>query len=159
MKWSNHVALTGALTYGITGDIFGAMLSGTSAVIPDMAEGKSFNRRVHRKVSHWFVPYMALTIASVCYIVFFPGPSGTDLPSLFLSREPVNPLLVIAVFCQYMSIGALMHICQDAFCGKVPLFNPAKKEVGLTLFITGSGKEYLLTVSVVLCIIGLRYLI
>ena len=46
-------------------------------------------------------------------------------------------------------IGALLHIAEDAFCGKVPLFLPWQK-VGIKLFTVGSVTEYLFSMAVVI---------
>ena len=41
------------------------------------------------------------------------------------------------------------HIAEDALCGKVPLFHPAKK-VGVRLFRVGSFAEYVFAIVVVI---------
>lgn len=159
MKWTNHTAMTGAITYIISGDIFAAMLSGAGATLPDAIEGKTFKPGIHRRVSHWFAPYLGLLLASVFYILVLDAPSRGDILSLFLSGgNSINPASIIAFSCLYIAIGALLHICEDTFCGKVPLFNPNKKEVGMSLFITGSGKEYLITALAVLGAIAFKFL-
>lgn len=107
-------------------------------------------------MSHWFIPYMSLLLASVFFIAFIESPDKGTILLLFFSPTP-NPLLILAIFCQYLSFGALLHICEDALCGKVPLFNPCKKDVGVRLFITGSGREYCLTVVVMFLVIVFKY--
>ena len=49
----------------------------------------------------------------------------------------------------FICIGALLHIVEDAFCGKVPLFLPWQK-VGIKLFTVGSVTEYLFSMAVVI---------
>ena len=49
----------------------------------------------------------------------------------------------------FICIGALLHIAEDAFCGKVPLFLPWQK-VGIKLFTVGSVTEYLFSMAVVI---------
>ncbi len=143
--------------YGITGDIFGAMLSGAGAVIPDVIEGKSFNAAIHRRMSHWFFPYAAVLLVAAYYLLLSDGNGGTVLSHFVSAKAPLHPPLMIALTCQFMCIGALLHICEDAFCGKVPLFNPRRKDVGIRFFITGSGKEYGITALIMFLSIAGRY--
>ena len=48
------------------------------------------------------------------------------------------PMLYLAL------IGALLHIAEDAVCGKVPAVLPTQK-IGIRLFTVGSLREYLFT--------------
>ena len=43
---------------------------------------------------------------------------------------------------RWMLLGALMHIAEDAVCGKVPFLLPSQK-IGVRLFTVGSFREYL----------------
>ena len=49
----------------------------------------------------------------------------------------------------FICIGALLHIVEDAFCGKVPFLLPGQK-VGIKLFKVGSVTEYLFSMAVVI---------
>ena len=49
----------------------------------------------------------------------------------------------------WLFLGALLHIAEDAVCGKVPLLFPTQK-TGIRLFTVGSFREYLF---VPICII------
>ena len=92
------------------------------------------------------------------------NPCRTDKCSLglifFLSRLeegqltalPTADLTTIGI---YICIGALLHIAEDAVCGKVPLLTPYHK-VGIRLFKVGSVPEYLFTIAAVLLCYGLR---
>jgi inner membrane protein len=48
-----------------------------------------------------------------------------------------------------MMVGALLHILEDALCGKVPFLLPSQK-VGIRLFQVGSVLEYLFSIGIVL---------
>jgi inner membrane protein len=49
----------------------------------------------------------------------------------------------------FISIGALLHIAEDALCGKVPFLFPWQK-VGIKLFTVGSVTEYLFSMAAVI---------
>ena len=55
----------------------------------------------------------------------------------------------IAVIGTYFAVGALLHIAEDAVCGKVPLLTPGDKH-GVKLFAVGSFAEYFFSAGVVL---------
>ena len=44
----------------------------------------------------------------------------------------------------WIFLGALLHIAEDAVCGKVPAVLPTQK-IGIRLFTVGSLREYLFT--------------
>jgi inner membrane protein len=49
----------------------------------------------------------------------------------------------------YLCLGALLHIAEDALCGKVPFITPWQK-IGVKLFSVGSVTEYLFAIVLVL---------
>ena len=49
----------------------------------------------------------------------------------------------------FICIGALLHIAEDALCGKVPFLFPWQK-VGIKLFTVGSVTEYVFSMAAVL---------
>lgn len=55
----------------------------------------------------------------------------------------------------FLCVGALLHIAEDAVCGKVPFLTPYQK-IGVRLFQVGSVAEYLFTIAAVLLCYGLR---
>ena len=69
-----------------------------------------------------------------------------------LTSLPTADLVTIGT---YICIGALLHIAEDAVCGKVPFLTPYHK-VGIRLFKVGSVTEYLFTIAAVLLCYGLR---
>lgn len=134
MKWVNHEIVTGVIVYGATGDFLATAFSMAGAIFPDKVEGKpganywSWRAR-HRGWSHWPVLYIA--ILAIMQMGLLPQGADVERGATFIC------------------IGALLHIAEDAFCGKVPLFLPWQK-VGIKLFTVGSVTEYLFAMAVVI---------
>ena len=134
MKWVNHEIVTGVIVYSATGDFLATAVSMAGAIFPDKVEGKpganywSWRAR-HRGWSHWPVLYIA--ILAIMQMGLLPQGADVERGATFIC------------------IGALLHIAEDAFCGKVPLFLPWQK-VGIKLFTVGSVTEYLFAMAVVI---------
>ncbi|MBQ1809068.1 MAG: metal-dependent hydrolase [Selenomonas sp.] len=133
MKWINHEIVTGVIVYGATQDMLAAAFAMGGAIFPDKVEGRPSAsywswRAKHRGWSHWPVIYIAL------YAIM-------QLGWLQAHNE-------IAVYGSYVCIGALLHIAEDAVCGKVPCLFPWQK-IGIKLFKVGSVTEYLFSMAVV----------
>lgn len=133
MKWINHEIVTGVIVYGATQDMLAAAFAMGGAIFPDKVEGRPVAsywswRAKHRGWSHWPVIYIAL------YAIM-------QLGWLQAHNE-------IAVYGSYVCIGALLHIAEDAVCGKVPCLFPWQK-IGIKLFKVGSVTEYLFSMAVV----------
>ena len=134
MKWVNHEIVTGVMVYGATGDFLATAFAMAGAIFPDKVEGRpgadywSWRAR-HRGWSHWPVIYIAV------YALMQQGflPQGAD------AERGVS----------FICIGALLHIAEDAVCGKVPFITPWQK-VGIKLFAVGSVTEYIFSIVVVL---------
>ncbi|MBS4040100.1 MAG: metal-dependent hydrolase [Flavobacteriales bacterium] len=171
MKWTSHKLLTGAITFAITGNPITTALTTLGSVFPDVVEGfpsqGNYNswRKRHRKLSHWFIPY--LMAAMLCYLYSYHGGIANidinhiSFPDLFnlLLHQPEDfstyfPLLAYLV--SLFSLGALCHILQDMLCGKVPFLDPDKQEIGYKLFHVGSWQEYALVIPFSLLFIMAR---
>lgn len=146
MKWVDHQVLTGVIVYAATDDLLLTVYSMAGAIFPDKVEGSpragnywSWRSR-HRGWSHWPVLYLG--------IIFFLS----HLEEMQLTSLPTADLVTIGT---YICIGALLHIAEDAVCGKVPFLIPYHK-VGIRLFKVGSVTEYLFTIAAVLLCYGLR---
>ena len=146
MKWVDHQVLTGVIVYAATDDLLLTVYSMAGAIFPDKVEGSpragnywSWRSR-HRVWSHWPVLYLG--------IIFFLS----HLEEMQLTSLPTADLVTIGT---YICIGALLHIAEDAVCGKVPFLTPYHK-VGIRLFKVGSVTEYLFTIAAVLLCYGLR---
>ena len=138
MKWINHQVVTGVVVYTATADLLLTAYSMAGAILPDKIEGnpRAGNywtwRSRHRGWSHWPMLYLLLL--------------GLQLKVMGGGWDAFMDLGNIGV---YFCIGALLHIVEDAVCGKVPLFTPWQK-VGVKLFTVGSVTEYIFSIVVVL---------
>lgn len=138
MKWVNHEVVTGVIVYAATQDLMSAFYSMAGAILPDKIEGNPRSsdywswRSRHRGWSHWPMLYLLLL--------------GLQLQLMQAEPEAFGDLGTIGV---YFCIGALLHIAEDAVCGKVPFITPWQK-IGIKLFTVGSVTEYLFSIMVVL---------
>lgn len=140
MKWINHQIVTGFIVSAATDDALFTASSIVGAVIPDRVEGSPPKdssaywkwRKKHRTWSHYPPIYIALIVAAQFAKDYYP-----------------DPTLAIALnLLTYALIGALLHVAEDAFCGKVPIFTPHKK-YGLKLFKVGSWGEYVFAALII----------
>ena len=139
MKWLTHEVVTGVLVYAATDDPMAAVYSMAGAIIPDKVEGNPFKRHLsHRGWSHWPLLYILLAW------VFASGKEYLGLD--FGTLKEIG---------YFMAIGALLHIAEDALCGKVPWLTPYHK-IGVRLFKVGSVGEYLTALVLVLGAYGLK---
>ena len=135
MKWISHEILPGAAVYAFSGDILYAMFSMAGSVLPDKMEGSPQAQR-----SYWPAPYLFVTALL-----------------LFVHKLQLVPMemwgfLLLGIF---LMIGALLHILEDAVCGKVPLIRRRQK-IGIKLFTVGSVTEYLFVLGVTVLLFGGR---
>ncbi|TCS80576.1 metal-dependent hydrolase [Pectinatus cerevisiiphilus] len=148
MKWINHMLVTGSIVYAVTADPLLAVYSIAGSVIPDKLEGKPPKtkkaywrwRQKHRTWTHWPVPYLSLIVLILLFRRF-----GLIEPSLW-------PLVLIPLF---ILTGALLHIVEDALCGKVPLISHNKK-IGLKIFTVDSFGEYFFSISLIIILLLYR---
>ena len=56
----------------------------------------------------------------------------------------------------YALVGALLHIAEDALCGKVPVFTPHGKH-GLKLFKVGTWREYFFAALIILICLSIHF--
>ena len=145
MKWVSHQVVTGVVVFAATDDMLLTAVAMAGAIFPDKVEGSprmgnywSWRSR-HRGWSHWPLLYLGL-------IGFFER---------FAGGAPPAALVDAARFGTFFCIGALLHIAEDALCGKVPLLTPARK-VGLRLFTVGSVTEYIVAIGAVVLAYGVR---
>lgn len=138
MKWINHEIVTGVVVYAVTENPLYAIYSMAGAILPDKVEGSPFKkskkdywkwRQRHRTWSHWPVLYLLLYVF-VKYL---------------LAQPEYAAFADIFRIVEYVTIGSLLHIAEDAVCGKVPLLTP-KKKVGIRLFRVGTTGEYIFVI-------------
>ena len=146
MKWVSHVTLTGTIAYAITADPMCTAAAALGAVLPDKIEGTPASqgwstwRSRHRGWSHWPVLYLALIggLAQAKAYFFYDAAFFSVLTWLF--------------------IGALLHIAEDAVCGKVPGITPTQK-VGIRLFSVGSFREYAFVLFCIIVVYAGQYIL
>lgn len=137
MKWVSHITLTATIAYAVSADPMCTAAAAVGAVLPDKIEGApgsvgwSTWRSRHRGWSHWPMLYLAL-IGGLAHAHTY-----------FFYDTAFFAVLT------WLLIGALLHVAEDAVCGKVPFLYPTQK-VGIRLFTVGSFREYLF---VLICIV------
>ena len=115
--------------FGLSQDMLGTLFVMTGSVFPDWVEGRPtienyFQwRKKHRGKSHWLLVYCGLFV--LLWLL------GLVFPEKFLLLR----------FCMCFVFGAILHILEDAVCGKVPMIE-LRKRLGVKLFAVGSFKEY-----------------
>lgn len=140
MKWANHQVVTGVIVYAATEDFLLTVYSMAGAVLPDKLEGNPRSsdywswRSRHRGWSHWPMLYLALIA------VLLESERGHW--AIWNSWD-------LSLLGIYLCIGALLHIAEDAVCGKVPFIMP-KQKIGVKFFEVGSVAEYLFAIAVVI---------
>ena len=137
MKWTSHISLTATIAYAVTADPMLTAAAAVGAVLPDKIEGTPQSigwrtwRSRHRGWSHW----------PMLYVVLIGG--------LMQAQQYFFYDAAFFAVLAWIFGGALLHIAEDAVCGKVPLLYPTQK-VGIRLFTVGSLREYLF---VLVCIV------
>jgi len=148
LKWINHQIVTGFIVCTATNDALFTASSIVGAVLPDRVEGSPPRdsaaywkwRKRHRTWSHYPLIYVALICAAQFAKDYYP-----------------NPTLAVALnVVIYALVGALLHIFEDAFCGKVPIFTPHCKH-GLKLFKVGTWREYFFVALIILICLLIRF--
>ena len=139
MKWVNHQIVTGVIVFAATDNLLLSAAAMAGAILPDKLEGNPRSapsyglwRSRHRKLTHWPLIYAGII--------------------LLLNQLPSSEALlwgILIPLLKYVCVGALLHIAEDAVCGRVPLLRP-KPSVGVRLFKVGSVGEYVFAIVIVL---------
>lgn len=144
MKWTSHISLTATIAYAVTTDPMLTAAAAVGAVLPDKIEGSPQSigwrtwRSRHRGWSHWPMLYIAL------------------IGGLMQARQYFFYDAAFFAVLAWIFGGALLHIAEDAVCGKVPLLYPTQK-VGIRLFTVGSLREYLFVLFCIVVVYAGRY--
>ena len=144
MKWTSHISLTATIAYAVTADPMLTAAAAVGAVLPDKIEGtpqsigwRTWSSR-HRGWSHWPMLYIALI-------------GGLMQAQQYFFYDAAFFAVLAWIFG-----GALLHIAEDAVCGKVPLLYPTQK-VGIRLFTVGSLREYLFVLVCIVFVYAVQY--
>ena len=143
MKWINHRMVTGAMVYAVTENLVWTAAAIVGSVWPDKSEGMPNKRgwqKRHRGISHWPLLYAALML----FVWLMPFNLVLD--------ENFNLRLLLLFFF----LGALMHIAEDALCGKVPVLTPKRKH-GLRFFYVGTAREYVFSVGIIVAVYLIKF--
>ena len=144
MKWTSHISLTATIAYAVTADPMLTAAAAVGAVLPDKIEGTPQSigwrtwRSRHRGWSHWPMLYIALI-------------GGLMQAQQYFFYDAAFFAVLAWIFG-----GALLHIAEDAVCGKVPLLYPTQK-VGIRLFTVGSLREYLFVLVCIVFVYAVQY--
>ena len=143
MKWISHEIVSSVIVYAATDNLLYMAYSMIGTMLPDKLEGDPRKARdywnwrsKHRGWSHWPVPYLFFIAVLLL----------TEQKKL--AGENFSAMATIGIF---VMTGAVLHILEDAVCGKVPLIYLTQK-IGIKLFAVGSFREYFFSMLIV-CII------
>lgn len=154
MKWVNHQIVTGVAVYAMTEDLLLTGASILGAVIPDKIEGNPFEKRHFWQFWKWHMTHRGWSHCPTVYMFF--------IALLYLSTWHQTLVSYSTIWLRDLGmaffLGAVLHIVEDAFCGKVPLITPAHK-IGVRWFKVGSIGEYLFAIAAVLVIYGIKIMI
>lgn len=137
MKWNNHKLCTFGTVLMLTGNIAGAFISMCTSCLPDRLEGRPPDqksdsnaywqwRKRHRGYSHWLALYVVLLV------VYIYGCRFANMNKVYS---------VAYAYGVFLFLGCILHIFEDAVCGKVAWLLPGQKH-GIRLFKVGSWQEY-----------------
>jgi len=156
LKWVNHKLVTGSLIFAVTGNPILSLVSAAGSIVPDAIERMPIGKRMtHRQFSHWWLPYLVVfylsySSASQHGVLNITAKNIYDLV-FYQHFSSLSGFLVIA----YFSLGSLLHIAEDAFCGTVPCIT-IHHRIGIKLFKVGSPREYLIAFSLSLLLLSSR---
>ena len=162
MKWRNHRLTSGAIVFALTGHLLPAICAASGSIFPDAIEGRSYSspswQKHHRRESHYLPAYLIF-----CLLLWLLSPrqnavwnfSFQSIPAL-LNLRALFPLIIYISF--WFFIGSILHILEDALCGKVPIYS-IHHRIGIRLFYVGTKKEYITTYLLVGAFLLLRAIV
>ncbi|WP_028844211.1 metal-dependent hydrolase [Thermodesulfovibrio thiophilus] len=157
VTWKSHKIVTFCVVYVLSHNPVFSLLAAIGSVVPDLIEGRGFVsmnpykqyrwQQNHRKLSHWCIPYIAICL--ICLFILRQN-SLKVYSVMHLNQFLQFPELLLVLWISFaVSSGAVMHIFEDALSGKVPLFNPKRKNFGIRLIPVNSLFELIFTLTVV----------
>lgn len=135
MTAKGHRVTAFMILLAATGSALAAACGLLGGVFPDTAEYLIWGGdrgRHHRKWTHWFALYLAGF--GLC---FYLWGNGTLPPFVAVAAREPAALWSCAAF---WFAGGLLHILCDACCGKVPLWDPRKKNFGIKVFTMAKAR-------------------
>jgi len=149
MTWFSHKILTGSFIFTVTGSSVAALFAAVGSILPDALEGvptaRNYRRwrKNHRKMTHWFVPYITVAILFLNF-AYTHGVHNIDSQTVSrLIRFDYLPFVcaVMAYLVAFIAFGACIHCLQDALCGTIPSLIPSVR-IGIKLFPVKSLREF-----------------
>ena len=128
MTGRGHRIVTCMVVGGATGSPLAAAFSLFGATLPDSLERPIWGRnrnRYHRRLTHWFVPWLALAL--FCF-----RRAGWGLPVAAALLDGGEGVLWSCA--AFWLMGCVLHILEDACCGTVPFLFPMRRTFGVHLF-------------------------
>ena len=154
MTWKSHRITTFAVVTALTGNLFAGVISSYASHLPDKIEFSLLRSPVlrgkyHRTYTHWLLAYLIIAVVLFSYMA---ANNIQFLGFVTISSMTVENLLINLLL--YVTLGCIMHILEDAPCGKVPVFFPKSKlTICPRLFKVGTISEYIFTT--VICVVSL----
>lgn len=130
MTGRGHRIVTFMAVAGVTGSPLAALCGVLGSTLPDSLEYKLWGRnrnRHHRKLTHWFAPWLALSL----FCLWRGRWAAPRFTALFDGARADQALWGCVGLC---FLGCVLHILEDALCGKVPILVPWRRGFGLRLF-------------------------
>lgn len=158
MVWKSHQAVTAITVYAVTRNIPATIIATMASVFPDWIEFRipfvnwqSF----HRTYCHFWAFYAIPLIALYLFMGTVGIPlfdSGAEFSrSIFLLKVELSgsqPFYMakefLPIVCNvglWFLIGCLMHIAEDAICGRIPIIRPTQRAHLIRFFYTGGLGE------------------
>ncbi len=163
----SHFLVAGLVSFKLTYNTPFAVTVAIGGVLPDYLEFAVLPRRkpgllndplrdyvfrkIHRKLTHWFLPYIVLAILCVAmtpeifnYLKLdSPKDYRTAFTFMLSGCKPAGSFIGLGI-----SLGAFLHILLDSLSGKVPGLSPFSRKLGVNWIKTGSIQEFLFLVIV-----------
>ena len=158
MVWKSHQAVTAVTVFAVTRNIPATIIATIASVFPDWIEFRiPFVRweSFHRTYCHFWAFYLFPLIALYVFMGSFGIPlfgSGSEFSkAIFMLKAEIGGVKnfylakdFIPVVCNigfWFLIGCLMHIAEDAICGRIPITSPTQRAHLIRFFYTGGLGE------------------
>ena len=158
MVWKSHQAVTAVTVFAVTRNIPATIIATIASVFPDWIEFRiPFVRweSFHRTYCHFWAFYLFPLIALYVFMGFFGihlFDSGSEFSkAIFMLKAEIGAVKnfylakdFIPVVCNigfWFLIGCLMHIAEDAICGRIPITRPTQRAHLIRFFYTGGLGE------------------
>ena len=158
MVWKSHQAVTAVTVYAVTRNIPATIIATMASVFPDWIEfhipfinWESFHRTYCHFWAFYAIPLIALYLFMGAVGIPLFGSGAEFSKSIFSLKVELSgsqpfymakdfPPIVCNVGFWFL-IGCLMHIAEDAICGRIPITHPTQRAHLIRFFYTGGLGE------------------